>query len=104
MAKTWIVPTFGVFIAWAMWSFIPKITVRYIDPASAVIYEVVGGIAVAAVALVWLDFRVAFHWKGAALAMVAGVLGFLGGFLFLVAVKRGPVSLVATVSALLKPD
>ncbi len=42
--KEWILPTVATFICWGLWSFIPKITTKYIDPKSAIIYEVVGGI------------------------------------------------------------
>ena len=42
--KEWILPTVGTFICWGLWSFIPKITTKYIDPKSAIVYEVIGGI------------------------------------------------------------
>jgi transporter family protein len=41
--KAWRLPTAGTFFCWGLWSFIPKITTRYIDPKSAIIYEVIGG-------------------------------------------------------------
>ncbi len=61
--KSWIIPTFGAFLFWGLWSFIPKITTKYIDPKSAVIYEVMGGIIIAVIVLFFLNFRVDVHPK-----------------------------------------
>ena len=98
--KEWILPTFGALMFWGLWGFIPKITTRYLEPKSAIIYEVVGGMLLAAIALFVLNVRPDIHPKGIALAITTGMLGFLGAFCFLVAVSKGPVTLVATLSAL----
>lgn len=98
--REWIPPTIAAFILWGLWSFVPKITTRYISPKSAVIYEVIGGLVVAIIVLFSLGFRPDTHPKGVALAITTGLLGFLGALCFLYAVSKGPVSLVATLSAL----
>ena len=98
--KDWVLPTFGAFFLWGIWGFIPKITTKYIDPRSAIVFEVVGGILLATVVLCLLNFKVEMHPKGVLLAISTGILGFLGALLFLFAVSKGPVSLVATLSAL----
>jgi transporter family protein len=98
--KPWIMPTFGAFVVWGLWSFIPKITVRYISPKSAVVYEVLGGIFVATAVLYTLNFRPDMHPKGVALGITTGLLGFLGALFFLFAVSAGPVSLVVSLTAL----
>lgn len=85
---------------WGLWGFLPKITIRYIEPKSAIVYEVIGGIFLAALALFSLDFRPEVHPIGIILAITTGMLGFLGAFFFLSAVSRGPVTLVAALSAL----
>lgn len=98
--KDWILPTFGAFIFWGLWAFIPKMTTRYLEPRSAIVYEVMGGILLAIVVFFSLNFQLDFHPKGVVLALTTGMLGFLGAFCFLNAVSRGPVVLVATLSAL----
>ncbi len=95
-----MLPTVGTFICWGLWSFIPKITTKYIDPKSAVVYEVIGGIVLSLFVLGFMNFRLETHPKGIALAGLAGLVGFVGALCFLFAVSRGPVSIIAPLSAL----
>jgi len=96
----WKLPAFGVFLAWGLWSFVPKLTVRYIDPRSAAVYESLGALLVALGICFSLQFRLQVQPTGIALATATGVLGLLGALSFLIAVARGPVSLVTILSAL----
>ncbi|HEY9620062.1 MAG TPA: DMT family transporter [Crinalium sp.] len=98
--RDWILPTFGAFLCWGLWSFIPKITTRHIDPKSAIVYEVIGGILLATFILATFRTRPELNSTGIILAITTGVLGFTGAFFFLTAMSRGPVTLVATLSAL----
>lgn len=96
----WILPTFGALLLWGFWGFIPKLTTDYLSPRSAVVYEVLGGLLLALIVLTVSKFQLDFHPKGSAFAVVTGMLGLLGAFCFLLAVSKGPVTLVATLSAL----
>jgi transporter family protein len=98
--KAWMLPTLGVFICWGLWGFLPKITVKYINPKSAVIFEVLGGIVLAFIVTVVLKYQIATHPMGIFLAIVTGLVGFLGSLFFLYAVKNGPINVVVTLSAL----
>ena len=85
---------------WGLWSFIPKITTQYIEPRSAVVYEVGGAILLAIFVLFSLKFQLDIHPIGIALAITTGMLGFLGAFCFLIGVSKGPVTLVTPLSSL----
>ena len=98
--KDWLVPTLGAMIFWGFWGFLPKITTTYLTPRSAIVYEVLGAIVLAIAVLISLNFQPQVHPIGIGLAMTTGMLGFAGAFCFLTAVLTGPVTLVATVSAL----
>jgi transporter family protein len=98
--KPWILPAATAFLCWGVWAFLPKITVRYIDPRSAVIFAALGGLLVALVSLATLDFRPQADWRGVSLAVLTGVLGVAGGLAYLVAMRHGQVVLIATVTAL----
>jgi len=96
--KEWLFPTFGAFVLWGLWSFIPKITTKYISPKSAILFEVLGGIIFSVI--VSLEFKPDLHPKGVLLAISTGILGFAGALCFLYAASKGPISLVAVLSAL----
>lgn len=98
--KEWIFPALGTFIFWGFWGFIPKLTTKYISPKSAIIYEVLGGSLVAIIVLYSLNFKPEMNPKGFALAITTGLFGFLGALCYLLAVSKGPVSLVVTLTAL----
>lgn len=95
-----MVPTLGALVFWGLWGFLPKITTTYLPPRSAIIYEVLGAIVLAIAMLFSLNFQPQVHPIGIGLAMTTGMLGFAGAFCFLTAVLTGPVTLVATISAL----
>ncbi|BBA35387.1 uncharacterized protein sS8_3450 [Methylocaldum marinum] len=96
----WILPAAATFFCWGIWAFLPKLTTRYIDPRSAIIYEAAGGLVVAMIVLALIAFKPAADPRGIGLALSTGVLGTMGAFAYLYAVTRGPVTLVSTVTAL----
>ena len=98
--REWIVPALGTFLCWALWSFIPKITVRYIDPKSAIFYESLAAIPIAVLVLASLRGRPESNPTGVVLAGVSGLVGFLGAWAYLRAVTRGPVTLIVSFTAL----
>ncbi len=96
----WLLPTFLAFLCWGVWSFIPKLTMRYIDPQSAIVYEALGGMLVAVAVLFLIGFKPALDPRGAALSVATGALGVGGALAYLYAMRSGPVAPVATLSAL----
>ena len=74
-------------------------TVKYINPRSALVYEVMGGVVVAAIVWYSLSKGLDFNFKGVIPAFFTGVIGYLGMFCFLYAVQMGKVSVVASVTA-----
>jgi transporter family protein len=98
--RPWILPATFTFIFWGLWGFIPKITTRYINPTSAVVYEALIGLPVALILLAIMRFQLQTDPRGIILASVTGTLGLLGALGYLVAVTRGPVSLITGFVAL----
>lgn len=98
--KEWIFPAFGALVLWGLGSFLPKITTKYIRPKSAILFEVLGGIIFGIIVLMSLQFKPDFHLKGALLAISTGIVGVAGALCFLYAASKGPISLVAVISAL----
>jgi transporter family protein len=98
--RAWILPATITFIFWGLWGLIPKLTVRYINPTSAIVFESLVGLPVALIIMVFMRFQVETEPRGVILASITGVLGILGALGYLVAVTRGPVSLVTAITAL----
>lgn len=96
----WLPSAGAAFLCWGVWAFLPKLTTRYIDPKSAIVYEALGGIAMAAVVLAWIGFRPAMDGRGVLLALTTGMLGLGGALAYLYAVRSGPVVLISTLTAL----
>ncbi len=96
----WLVPSSVAFLLWGVWAFLPKLTMQYINPKSAVVYEALGGLLVALAVLAFVGFRPETHARGMALALITGALGLLGAFGYLYAVSKGPVALISTMTAL----
>ncbi len=96
----WLPPALIALACWGVWALLPKIAVRYLDPASALLYQALGVALVAIIVLLSTGGKPAFDGRGVAAAVVGGALGILGSLAYLHAVARGPVSLIATLTAL----
>ncbi len=98
--KTWLLPALVTVLLYGLWSFFPKLSVKYLSPSNAVIYEVIGSMIFGAIAIVLMGFNLQYHPKGALFGMITGFCLVLAGLTYLVAASRGPVALVSAVSAL----
>lgn len=63
-------------------------------------FAVLGPLIVAFFVLLSLDFRVEMHGKGIIYAFLAGLVGSIGGLLFVHSVSKGKASIVITLTAL----
>jgi transporter family protein len=98
--KAWILPAMGTFVFWGLWGFFPKLTTRYINPVSAMVYESIIGLPIGLIILATLNFKPEVHPRGIFYASLTGVLGILGALGYLTAVRRGDVTLVSSFTAL----
>jgi len=96
----WLTTAFIAFALYGLWGFFPKLAVSYINPASAIVYEVAGTIVVGLLAMKIVGFRPEVHPKGILYAVLTGVTGMLGTLFFFYSVKNGKVSVVVSLTAL----
>ncbi len=87
-------------LLWGLMTFLPKLAVAKLSPASCIVYEIAGGLTVALIVLLWPGTKLEFEPRGALLSYTVGICGFLGTLAYFFAVTRGPVSLAAPLSAL----
>ncbi len=95
MINSWIIPASITLFCWGVWSFIPKLTTRYISPVSAIFYEAIGACIMGFIALSITGFRPDTNIKGACFAVTTGIVGIGGALGFLFAIKSGKVSVVS---------
>jgi transporter family protein len=98
--KEWITPAIATFVFWGLYVFLQKVVAQYIGPKSATVFLALGSLSVTLAILFSLNFRPEVHPKAIAFAVVAGIFVNLGNVAFLVAVSKGPLSLVAPFTAL----
>ena len=97
--RGWLLNSLIALVCFGLWAFLPKIAVKYINPKSALIYEVLGGILVTAVVWFSVDKGIDHDLRGIVPALLTGIIGYLGMFYFLHAVNMGKVSVVASLTA-----
>lgn len=100
MTKDWLILALLTLMMWGFWGFFPKIATAYINPKSALIYEVLGTIIVGVIILLVTEFKVETHPKGILFAILTGIAATLGTFFFFYAVTKGTASVTVTITAL----
>lgn len=98
--ESWLIPASAALIIYGLWGFFPKLAVTYINPASALIYEVAGAMLVGLLTLFWVGFQPESHPRGILFAVLTGVAGMLGTLCFFAAASRGKLSVVVSMTAL----
>lgn len=98
--ESWLAPACVSLIIYGLWGFFPKLAVTYINPVSALIYQVAGAMLVGLATLFWVGFQPETHPKGILFAVLTGVSGVLGTLFFFAAASRGKISVVVSMTAL----
>ena len=98
--KPWFFPALMTLIMWGIWGFVPKITTKYINPVSGVIFETLGVAIFGVIMFVLMRSKLEVVPAGIVCAVVTGILGLLGAYFYLVAMTRGKVSVIVTMTAL----
>ena len=100
MNQALILPVVATVLLWGCMVFLPKLALSELSPLSAMIYEICGGLTVALFVLFFIGGRPEFNLRGAALCYIVGVCGFLGTLTYFYAITTGPVSTIATMTAM----
>ena len=98
--ESWFLWTMMALVTFGLWGFFPKLAVNYINPGSALIYQVIGGLLVGIIGLSLMGFRPQTHPLGIFFALLTGITGVLGTFFYYAAASRGQISIVVSLTAL----
>ena len=86
---------------WGLWAFFPKLALRCLDPKTAFIFEVLGGVITGLFVVLILRPQLGgAEVRGIIPALLTGVTGWLGMLFFLYAIREGKVSIVTPLTAL----
>ena len=98
--ESWFIFALLAFIAWGFWGFFPKLALKYMDERSILVFEVVGAIVMGLIVFTSLGFKVQAQPTGITFAILSGLMGSIGGFFFLYALRKGNASVVVATTAL----
>ncbi|MBU0485907.1 MAG: EamA family transporter [Proteobacteria bacterium] len=96
----WFLASFLALIIYGFWGFFPKLAVTYINPQSALVYEIAGAALVGVVALFLVKFQPESHPRGIMFAVLTGVCGMVGTLFYFWAASKSKISIVVSVTAL----
>ena len=97
---SWFIWTILAMVTFGAWGFFPKLAVNYINPQSALIYQVIGGLLVGIIGLAMINFKPETHPMGILYALLTGISGVLGTLFYYAAASRGQISIVVSLTAL----
>lgn len=98
--KPWLIPAFLALIMWGVWGFLPKLSTKVMSPVSVLVFEALGVFLVGAGALFFVGSNLEMVPKGMVLAVSTGIFGMLGALFYLIAIMRGKISTIVTLTAL----
>ncbi|GAA6622462.1 EamA family transporter [Scytonema sp. NUACC26] len=98
--NSWLIYTLLALFLYGLWGFFSKLATNYVDPKSALIYEVLGALIVGLVLFSNNGFRVRIDNLGVFYAIGVGVFGTLATFFFFIAITKGSISIILPLTSL----
>lgn len=100
--QPWLVYSLISLLLWGIYGFFPKISVAYIGPKSAIIFQTIGAIIITLIIFVFfLKLKAETNQKGMFFSVLTGIAGTAGTLFFLAALNAGgKTSVVVTMTAL----
>lgn len=98
--ENWLLAALISLVIYGFWGFFPKLAVSYIDPQSALVYEVAGAATVGLFALAFIHFQPETHPKGILFAVLTGIAGMAGTLFYFAAARNGKITVVVSITAL----
>ncbi|MBI1215792.1 MAG: EamA family transporter [Alphaproteobacteria bacterium] len=98
--KNWLPPAVAAMLMWGFWAFLPKLALQSMQPHSVIFYEAFGNLMVALPVLVSLRLRLEHNRNAVLITLVSSTLTVCAVLLFFLALQRGPVAVIVTMTAM----
>lgn len=99
--KEWVLYSGMALLVWGFWGFLPKMAVNCLEPKTAFIFEVMGGVVTGITAFLILRPELGgAQMRGIIPAVLTGMTGYLGLLCFMYAIRTCRISIVAPLTAL----
>lgn len=96
----WLPAAVLALMSFGLWGLFTKLAVVYIDSKSALVFQTLGVFVVGLVTLFLIDFKPETQIKGISFGLLTGVAYGIGCLFYLIAVGKGKVITVVTLTAL----
>lgn len=98
--EPWFPPATATLVLWGIMMFLPKLAVRNLPPLHLAVYSAFFSLVAAFGLTASRGFELEFDGKGVVLAVCIGILGRLGGIMYLIAIRNGPMTYGAVITSL----
>ena len=96
----WLIYTLFATVLYGLWAFFSKLATNYINSSSVLIYQTIGNLLVGLVVLNRIGFKPQMDTLGIIYALLVGVIGMVATLFFTIALSKGSISVVVTITAL----
>jgi transporter family protein len=96
----WAAAAFFSLCSYGLWGLFTKLSVMHIDSKSAIVFQSIGSVLISVIVLSTLDYKLETNLKGVSFAVLTGIVGGIGGLFYLIAVSKGKITTVVTLTAL----
>lgn len=97
---SWLFPALAALMSFGLWGLFTKLAINHIDSKSAIVFQTVGVLIVGLITLCLLKFKPATDMKGLGFGLLTGIAYGIGCLFYFVAVDKGKVITVVTLTAL----
>lgn len=98
--QLWLIFSLATLVSWGIWRFLSKLAVKRIEPKSAILYEILGGLVVGIVVFFFISSSVSLRLFPITTGIFAGITLLYGVLMFFTALRKGEKSVVVPLNAL----
>jgi bacterial/archaeal transporter family protein len=96
----WLIYTIFSLVLYGFWGLFSKLATNYIDPKSALVYQVGGSILVILFLILTTSFKLQGDSRGILYALLVGISGTLATLCFFLAISQASITIVIALTSL----